>query len=507
MKLRTRLTLAATLLLTAAPTLAAAQNVDWNSALVQSALGKNGITNVDAAGWPADKMLERLIESEAYVQSERLSRGDIKIFKKNKKVAGLPNFDEASEYFSVIEVQNPDGKTVRLLRMMPPEEVQSLKYEAAGTSTDEVAAQMTGMSDGLVMLGAALRGGIGDSNFKDILGDEDTVSAMIIDGEGQDACGAYFATMDVTDDTRKEMMITSGLGVDGKFYPITYMMGPACMLAVSAQQLEDLEKPPTPEFYAKVQEDIRKAAAKYAKVVGDETVDGHTTKHIEINGVKMTQKMDDGSTVTVNNMHFWLDPEYFVRRKFRMEGTINRGKKSEPFFMERENQDYRRVGTSYLYEPYMEVMRVGGMISDKDRQELARAQKEMDKAKAQLAQLPPAQRAMVENMMAEQMAQLDSLANTGAAEIKVATTDIELNPDFASGYTITTFTGSGAATLVRSIQTNLATLGFNPGPATGQVNAATKAAISAYQSSRGISVDGEATPALARKLQDEVDAL
>ncbi|MCA8889245.1 MAG: peptidoglycan-binding protein, partial [Parvularculaceae bacterium] len=68
-------------------------------------------------------------------------------------------------------------------------------------------------------------------------------------------------------------------------------------------------------------------------------------------------------------------------------------------------------------------------------------------------------------------------------------------------------TGSGAATLVRSIQTNLATLGFTPGPATGQVNAATKAAISSYQSSRGLSVDGEATPALARKLQDEVDAL
>ena len=73
---------------------------------------------------------------------------------------------------------------------------------------------------------------------------------------------------------------------------------------------------------------------------------------------------------------------------------------------------------------------------------------------------------------------------------------------------ITTFGGSGhSETLVRMIQTDLATLGFEPGPATGRINKATSDAISAYQASRNIAVNGAPSTELAAALQAEVGAM
>ncbi|MEQ9315644.1 MAG: peptidoglycan-binding domain-containing protein, partial [Henriciella sp.] len=231
------------------------------------------------------------------------------------------------------------------------------------------------------------------------------------------------------------------------------------------------------------------------------------TKHIKVEGLNLTQTMDDGSEATINQVSIWLDPEYYVRRKIRMDGTIKRGRKSEPFFMERENQDYRRVDDTYLYEPYREVMKIGGMMTDKQRRELAKAQSELEKAKAQLAQMPPAQRAMVEGMMASQMAQLDNLVDNGAATVEVITTEIEINPGFADTLIITLGGSAHSETLVRMIQTDLAKLGFEPGPATGTISKATSDAISAYQASRNMPVNGAPSPELAAALQAEASAL
>ncbi len=503
-----------------APLAAHAQDVDWNAELTQDVLRERGYSAQPGYG----SKVSDYLETEMYVVSERLSRSNVKVLKRENKFPGvveMSGYDQHElslwpEYIQIIEVQNPDGSTVLLRRNLSPQEVEQLKLETAGTPRETIAAEMTAMSDGLILLGGALRQGIGNSSFADMLGEEGGSLETTAKGGGESLCDFYlqgvasiYQSPHITEQGRMDLdMRTKGMmGADGKLYPVNYVFGPACMLAGSAKELESLPAGSSPEAFARAQDDVFKAVNQSAKLVGDETVDGHTTKHIKVEGLDITQTMDDGSEATINQVSIWLDPQYYVRRRTRMEGTIKQGRKSEPFFMERENQDYRRVDETYLYEPYRQILKMGGMMNDKQRRELAKAQAELEKAKAQLAQMPPAQRAMVEGMMASQMAQLDNLVDNGAATVEIITTNVELNPGFADT-PIITFSGSAhSETLVRMIQTDLAQLGFEPGPATGKINKATSDAISAYQASRNMAVNGAPSPELAAALQAEADAL
>jgi hypothetical protein len=55
--------------------------------------------------------------------------------------------------------------------------------------------------------------------------------------------------------------------------------------------------------------------------------------------------------------------------------------------------------------------------------------------------------------------------------------------------------------LIRDIQKNLAALGYNPGPADGQMGARTRTAISRYQQQAGLAVDGKPSRELLEHLQ------
>lgn len=486
------------------------QGVDWNDELTREILHDRGIM------YNNELTVADLLASEIAVQSERLSRSGVQILKYVKKVPSLPEMGgraAVGDYWQVFDVKNPDGTTTLLAKPLTPEEVQELELGAAGIAREAVTQQMSTMSDGLLLAGAAFRDGIRDSNFGYMIADESYVMDSLSKGEGSLLCDLY---MDRARGVPQESgqkgpaindmeMISKGMiGRDGKLHPMIYVLGPACMLSATAEELKKIPNPTSPEAYAQAQAAVRAATNKVAKLVGDEVVDGHKTKRIAVEGIAMKETMDDGSEVTINRMDVWLDPVYFVRRKIRMEGIIKKGRESKEFFMERENQDYRRVDDTYLYEPYKEVMKVGGILSSKEQRELAKAQKELESAKQQLAQMPASQRAMMEGMFASQMAQLESLVSDGSATVEVITTDIEINPGFASSQIFTFGGSSHSETLVRMIQTDLATLGFEPGPATGKINAETSKAISLYQASRDLPVNGAPSPELAAALQAEV---
>ncbi|NVJ67653.1 MAG: peptidoglycan-binding protein, partial [Gammaproteobacteria bacterium] len=191
------------------------------------------------------------------------------------------------------------------------------------------------------------------------------------------------------------------------------------------------------------------------------------------------------------------------------------------FFMERKNSDYRRVGNSYMYEPYKEELTFGGMIDEKQRKELAQAQKELAKFEKELAAMPASQRKMMESMMGSQMEQLRKMVDSGAATITILTKDIIINPDLGDKgvmYTVLSEKGSKSTpsdyigmmtggALVQLIQQNLTKLGYQPGAATGELSDETRAAISKYQKDKGLAVTGNASAELARQTQNEVEAL
>jgi peptidoglycan hydrolase-like protein with peptidoglycan-binding domain len=115
------------------------------------------------------------------------------------------------------------------------------------------------------------------------------------------------------------------------------------------------------------------------------------------------------------------------------------------------------------------------------------------------------------------------MASDGAITMEIVTTDIVINPDLSDdGAFYAMFTGKGgvpdvnsgslpggenSAALIQVVQSNLAKLGFEPGPATGQLTDATRSAISQYQASRGMAVTGQPSSQLAAALQAEVNAL
>jgi peptidoglycan hydrolase-like protein with peptidoglycan-binding domain len=60
------------------------------------------------------------------------------------------------------------------------------------------------------------------------------------------------------------------------------------------------------------------------------------------------------------------------------------------------------------------------------------------------------------------------------------------------------------AVRVREVQTLLEKLGYDPGPADGNVGPKTRGAIRAFQESRGLVADGRVSPALVRHLEEEL---
>lgn len=497
-----------------------AQGVDWNDPMVKETLQKHGIlVNTDENAAAAGRVQQQLLEAELYVESERLGKSGVQVLKFNKQLASGPNLpqefftdaqaagnlptDGMAEYIEVETFTAPDGTLVNLQRHMSPEEVMNRRMENSDTPPEMAALMMEGMSDGLLMLGAALRDTITDAGYGDFLGDEDRLLENIANGSGQEMCSEALEKRAYHD----SLMITGYNISDGKLYPMFYVFGPACMLAVAARTLEDFQDP-TPGQYAAAQEQARQQALQHASFGGMEILDGQSSARIVIEDLGIRQPIDGGGEMEIDTISTWIDPQYFKRRKFRMEGTMIDGREKRRFFIEREKQDFRRVDETYLYEPYLEIFRVGGVLNEKERKELAEAQKELEKAEAQLAEMPASQRRMMEKMMGKQMEQLRSLATDGTMEMRIVTTSIEINPDFGAPTSMAgglpADTGDNRA-LVQLVQGYLADLGYDPGPATGELDTETVVAISQYEAEKGLPVTGEATAALARRLQADVE--
>jgi localization factor PodJL len=56
--------------------------------------------------------------------------------------------------------------------------------------------------------------------------------------------------------------------------------------------------------------------------------------------------------------------------------------------------------------------------------------------------------------------------------------------------------------LIAKVQAQLAQMGFDPGPADGQIGARTIDAVKAFQKQEGLEIDGQITTELLKKLQE-----
>jgi hypothetical protein len=141
--------------------------------------------------------------------------------------------------------------------------------------------------------------------------------------------------------------------------------------------------------------------ARRADFVAREEVDGRDSFHLRVNDLSDIEVAPSGDgEFELVAASLWIDPVEYVPLKMVIEARGRSGGDDWfPMTIEKVDLDYRLVGP--LYESHQQVLRIGGM-----EEAMAEQMREMQ---AQLEQLPPAQRRMIENQMKNAMNQFEAV--------------------------------------------------------------------------------------------------
>lgn len=426
----------------------------------KSSPGKGGISDALVAS--------QLLEAEAWVKSERLSSGDVAVYEVNRKLPGNTNLldllppetgnaagvaaavplSSISEYLEVVDI-DMGGKTVSYTRVIPPDEVAVLK--AGADVIDDMTNLARLQAGGSLAVGTVLQAAVKDSPFGSMLLDG-TAGIKAFEALSNSAshpiCPALLDQMTTGEEY-------GSLGPNHELFdidpwtslnPITFMTGQACFLLAAADAIQGLGKV-SPETAQQIASAVRRANESF-KYEGTDTVDGRPTHKIAVDDVGGSLAGGSPSTpvgpmvagdpkVDVKAMYKWIDAEYLVPRKLRIEGVMHAEGQSREFFLEKLEQDYRNVPDSQLYEPYRTVLRMGGMLTPAQEAEMRESQGKLEEFERRMARMSPAERALTTRMMGDKIEQWRSLANGGAVEFVIITTAIVINPDFSSSTAMT----------------------------------------------------------------------
>ena len=254
-----------------------------------------------------------------------------------------------------------------------------------------------------------------------------------------------------------------------------------------------------------------------AKVVGKESLGKQRAIHARAEGLNLTEKANGGELV-IDAISLWIDPDKYVPLKLRLEGVAKEKGKSREVFIERLDHDYQTVPGSALYLPYRTTVRMHGMLDADQQRQMEDARKQLDELDAQLAAMPPEERAQFEKMAGAQIERLRTMVNSGDMEVATRVRDVRINTGLAGAFpvpegaslaasTAPTSTGTMSAdSLLSSIQRDLVALGYDPGNIEGELSTETIVAISKFQADNGLEVTGEPTPQLAGILASQRDA-
>ena len=122
-------------------------------------------------------------------------------------------------------------------------------------------------------------------------------------------------------------------------------------------------------------------------------------------------------TFTMNGLDVWIDSDKYVPLRMVMDGVMNTDGTDRPITMEINQQDYREVPGSNMYESYRQVMRMNGEMSDEMKAQVEQARAGLEELEQQMASMPESQRAMMMNMMGDQIEMMRKLAAGDGLEI------------------------------------------------------------------------------------------
>ncbi|MFO7588553.1 MAG: hypothetical protein R6X22_10815 [Gemmatimonadota bacterium] len=267
-----------------------------------------------------------------------------------------------------------------VFRIVPPDE---LAAEESGYTQEEAALMASGMATGLRMLGPALASEMGPG--------------------------------------------AAALGIDGMMADMAYFLDEA---AAASRETDD----PTAEA---MQDEFEMAAfAAAARYVGRESVDGREAFLLRAEGGTVqafAQSTPEGGTFTPKTVSLWIDTQYYVPLRLRVEGTMSDGARTSPITIEKIDSGYEFFGGmgGGVLLPKLQTMRIDGLtgagMTEKERAEMEKAQAELAKAKAELDKLPKEQKDMIMSRMGKQFEQLESMASGGAIEATIEILNVKVN--------------------------------------------------------------------------------
>ncbi len=170
--------------------------------------------------------------------------------------------------------------------------------------------------------------------------------------------------------------------------------------------------------------------ARRAHLVGREEVDGRSAFHLLANDLAdvPAKGSEDDARVELKSASLWLDADEYVPLRLRIEGVMEKDGEKRDIVIERLDEAYEHTGP--LYESRRQVMRLSGLMdamSPDERKKMQKARADLEKMEAQMSQIPPAARGMVEKQMAKMKAQLAMMTDEGVFEAVVDVVRIGVN--------------------------------------------------------------------------------
>lgn len=240
--------------------------------------------------------------------------------------------------------------------------------------------------------------------------------------------------------------------------------------------------------------------------VGLQKIGDSSAIHYQATDMQASAPPNDNSGFVPTSASIWIDIDKYVVIKHRIDGVATADGTTGEYYIEVENSDFRSpIGCGAMYEPYRRATRMGGILNDQQMAEMQDARLQLEDYDNQMASLPADQRAMMEDMMGDQMNTLRGLADNGAMEYVEEIEEVFCNPDLKVLFGRTEAPSS--EDLLQQIQVHLVALGYEPGNTDGILDMMTQVAISQFQAEHGLAVTGEPNQILAVALANEVKEL
>ena len=177
-------------------------------------------------------------------------------------------------------------------------------------------------------------------------------------------------------------------------------------------------------------------AADMATIDGTESVDGEECYLVKIPNLEGTDFMgaaqgDMQGGFQPREAAFWVDTDDYVVRQMTIRGTVTMQGNSQEGTMTAHMRDYRNIeGMMHPFETQVITEGFGAQMSE---EEVAEMRQSLEEMKAQLENMPQAQRQMMEGMMGGQMEQMQEALATGSMDFTVRVKEILVNQGPPSG--------------------------------------------------------------------------